>query len=92
MSEDTIFENWFENYFCNTQTQDSPYSYNDVKIAFFVGWRKSKEEHKEKVIDIIQKKIKEHENCGDIRVNPIRHCLAYHTLVNLKKDLFCDEK
>jgi hypothetical protein len=38
MNRDEEFEKWFEEYFCNTQTDDSPYTYNDVKIAFYKGY------------------------------------------------------
>lgn len=31
------FEKWFEEYFCNQQGEDSPYSYNDVLEAFREG-------------------------------------------------------
>jgi len=31
------FEKWFDEYFCNQQCEDSPYSYNDVLEAFKAG-------------------------------------------------------
>jgi len=43
MKRDEAFEIWYEEYFCNTQGEDSPYSYNDVKIAYYSGWKKHKE-------------------------------------------------
>ena len=36
------FDKWYEEYFCNQQGEDSPYSYNDVKIAFLKGWKLGK--------------------------------------------------
>ena len=31
------FNKWFEGYFCNQQGEDSPYSYQDVLMAFKAG-------------------------------------------------------
>ena len=39
MNRDDEFEKWYDEYFGNAQGEDSPYSYNDVKIAFFSGWK-----------------------------------------------------
>ncbi len=39
MSRDEKFEEWYDEYFCDTQGEDSPYSYMDVKIAFYSGWK-----------------------------------------------------
>ena len=36
------FIKWFNDYFCDTQTDDSPFSYNDVKQAYYHGWEKYK--------------------------------------------------
>ena len=44
MNKYTEFKKWYEEYFCNTQGDDSPYSYNDVKIAYYSGWKKHKED------------------------------------------------
>ena len=33
------FDKWFDEYFCNQQGEDSPYSYNDVHMAFLKGWK-----------------------------------------------------
>lgn len=43
MAIDKEFEKWYDEYFCNCQGEDSPYSYDDVKIAYYSGWKKSKE-------------------------------------------------
>ncbi|MDD5059414.1 MAG: hypothetical protein PHQ60_16275 [Sideroxydans sp.] len=64
MNRDEAFELWYDEYFCDTQGEDSPYSYNDVKIAFYSGWKKHKEansgwkkhkEAKKEVFDDIEK-------------------------------------
>ena len=34
------FEFWFEEYFCNQQGEDSPYSYQDIVEAFKEGVHK----------------------------------------------------
>lgn len=38
MNRDDEFEKWYEEYFCDVQGEDSPYTYNDVKIAFYKGF------------------------------------------------------
>lgn len=40
MSRDDEFQKWFDEYFGNAQGEDSPYSYNDVKMAFYRGFKK----------------------------------------------------
>lgn len=40
------FNKWFEEYFYNTQTEDSPFSYKDIKLAFFNGYIKGKKNGK----------------------------------------------
>ena len=35
------FEKWYDEYFCNQQGEDSPYSYNDVLEAFKAGVQES---------------------------------------------------
>jgi hypothetical protein len=42
------FEKWYEEYFGTAQGEDSPYSYNDVKIAFLTGWKICKKEKENK--------------------------------------------
>jgi len=36
------FEKWYDKYFCDTQGEDSPYSYTDVLEAFKEGVRLNK--------------------------------------------------
>lgn len=36
------FEKWFDEYFLDTQGEDSPYSYFDIKEAFRAGWKIAK--------------------------------------------------
>ncbi len=43
MNRDEEFEKWYDEYFGNAQGEDSPYTYNDVKIAFFKGFKTAKE-------------------------------------------------
>jgi len=38
LKRDEGFEKWFDDYFGNSQTEDSPYTYDDVKMAFYAGW------------------------------------------------------
>ena len=33
------FNRWFDEYFCDTQGEESPYSYEDVENAFSIGWK-----------------------------------------------------
>ena len=40
-SNEKEFENWYDEYFCDQQGEDSPYSYNDIKIAFLKGWKQA---------------------------------------------------
>ena len=40
-NRDDEFEKWYGDYFCDQQGEDSPYSYNDVKIAFYTGWKRA---------------------------------------------------
>jgi hypothetical protein len=54
MSRDEEFEKWYEDYFCNQQGEDSPYSYNDVKIAFFKGYSIGKKMNGQKRDNIIK--------------------------------------
>jgi len=42
MGVDDEFEKWFNSYFDNAQGEDSPYNYNDVKMAFIKGWKLGK--------------------------------------------------
>jgi hypothetical protein len=42
------FEKWYEEYFGNAQGEDSPYSYNDVKMAFLTAWKICKKKLGEK--------------------------------------------
>jgi len=35
-----FFDEWFEEYFCYAQTEETPYSYVDVKQAFLAGYQK----------------------------------------------------
>jgi hypothetical protein len=44
MNKDDAFDAWFEEYFGNAQGEDSPYYYNDVKMAFMKGWKLAKGE------------------------------------------------
>ena len=44
MNKYNEFEKWYEEYFCNQQTEDSPYSFNDVKMAFLTAWKICKKE------------------------------------------------
>ena len=39
MGRDKEFEEWYKEYFCNTQGEDSPFTYDDVKMAFYSGWK-----------------------------------------------------
>ena len=64
MNRDTEFEKWYEEYFCNTQGEDSPYSYNDVKIAYYSGWKKHKEEAilKSKILNVLNEEVSKPES------------------------------
>ena len=42
MNRDEAFEKWYDKYFGNAQGEDSPYRYEDVKIAFYKGWKEGK--------------------------------------------------
>lgn len=46
MSRDDEFQKWYDEYFNCTQGEDSSYSYTDVKMAFYRGFKKGKEELK----------------------------------------------
>ena len=37
-NETEEFEKWFENYFCDSQGEESPFSYQDVRAAFKKGF------------------------------------------------------
>ena len=37
-SKEKEFERWYDEYFGNSQGEDSPYTYNDVRFAFKMGW------------------------------------------------------
>lgn len=45
-----MFEEWYDSHFNDTQGEDSPYSYDDVKIAFITGWHKNCKNKKKKDI------------------------------------------
>ena len=42
MGNQKEFEEWYDEYFSDSQGEDSPYSYNDIKVAFLSGWKKAK--------------------------------------------------
>jgi len=46
MRKDKEFEKWFDDYFCDAQGEDSPYSYDDVRKAYYNGWKRHKESKK----------------------------------------------
>jgi len=39
MNREEEFEKWFDEYFLSTQGFDSPFSYKDVREAFFRGYK-----------------------------------------------------
>jgi hypothetical protein len=61
MNRDEEFEKWFEEYFCNTQTDDSPYTYNDVKIAFYKGYS-TKNLSKKEVLKVLNEEVYKRES------------------------------
>jgi hypothetical protein len=72
------FEEWFEDYFCNTQTEDSPYVYFDVKTA----WETAEKTTQKKVKDAI--KHNKHFNS--------RYQMDIIVAADLEEELFGDEK
>lgn len=44
MTSEDKFDEWFGEYFKDTQGEDSPYTYLDVKMAFLKGWKEGKKE------------------------------------------------
>lgn len=48
MNREKVFWEWYDEYFCGQQGEDSPYSFVDVKEAFKAGYQKVKGENDEK--------------------------------------------
>ena len=52
MERDESFESWYDEYFLGIggewKGKDIPYSYDDVKIAFYAGWKASPFKAKDK--------------------------------------------
>ncbi len=87
MNRDDAFEEWYDEYFVDTQGEDSPYSYDDVKIAFFSGWKWHKREainsetpHNSRTIQSAKSKCKV-KDC-DIVANYRGYCLGHAYLAD----------
>lgn len=79
MNRDDEFEKWYDEYFDNAQGEDSPYSYNDVKIAFYKGFQIAKENLTKHNIRKIQlnKKCKK-KGCTNRRTSVDEYCSIHN--------------
>lgn len=78
MNRDEEFEKWYDEYFGNTQGEDSPYTYNDVKIAFFKGFKVAKEnltKHNSRKNQSVTDKLCKH--CGSPKIAHQDSCVNY---------------
>jgi len=51
--KEMAFNRWFDEYFCDTQGEESPYSYEDVENAFSIGWKSAEQKTQEEIFEEI---------------------------------------
>ena len=70
--EKELFDKFYEDYFCYQQSEDSPYLYNDVRIAHKMAFREGIKFAKEEILK---------------EIDDIKICATYSILDVSRKDM-----